>query len=697
MCLQERSAYSWIAALAIAAVIASPCGAQTVGRIRPLITAPVDDSRLVTLAGNTHPAANAANDRGAVLPEFPLEHMLLQLQRAPDREQVLVQFIDALHDPASPNYHAWLTATEFGRRFGLTAPDLQTISRWLTAQGFTVDRVYPSGMLIEFSGTAAQVLGAFHTEIHWLEVDGARHFANMSDPQIPAALAPAVAGIVSLNDFAPHPAFTRSLGGPYSYQVAPADLATIYNFNPLFKAGITGKAQTVDLAEDSDIYAPSDWSLFRKIFGLSGYSGASLTTIHPGGCTDPGVTSRDGETALDAMWASAAAPSAAIVIAACQDTATWGVLTATVNLVNGASPPGIVSISYEACETSNGVAGNAAINSAFQQAVVEGISVFVAAGDQGAAWCNWSTVPANGIGINGLASTPYNVAVGGTDFGDTYAGTNGTYWNSTNSSTFGSAKSYIPEIPWNDTCASQLLAMHLGFSVAYGANGFCNSRFGTPYLWMWAGSGGASACATGSPSIPPVIGGTCKGYRKPEWQTGVFGLPDNRVRDLPDVSLFSAGNGVWGHSYVFCYSTKTSTCGDNPNDWGYGEGTSFASPIMAGLQALVNQHIGKRQGNPNYVYYPLAAAEYGKNGNPACWSSRGNRVGKGCDFHDVTVGDDDVPCTGTYDCYLPSGTYGVLSTSDKSFEKAYGTKAGWDFATGLGTVDAYNLVMNWPK
>jgi len=63
----------------------------------------------------------------------------------------------------------------------------------------------------------------------------------------------------------------------------------------------------------------------------------------------------------------------------------------------------------------------------------------------------------------------------------------------------------------------------------------------------------------------------------------------------------------------------------------------------------------------------------------------------------VTLGDIDVNCTGVYDCYLPSGTFGVASTKDSVFNKGYGTTTGWDFATGIGTINITNLVNGWPR
>jgi subtilase family serine protease len=673
---------------------------------RPLITQNINEANLLTLAGNTRPEAGAANDRGRVQDDFAMDHMLLQLQRSPEQEAELEQFIDSLHDRTSPNYQKWLTAQEFGARFGLAQQDLTAITGWLKDHGFTVNVVYPNGMLIDFSGTAVQVRAAFSTEIHRLSVNGVEHVANMSDPKIPAALAPVVKGIVSLHDFMPHPMnkphsnYTFSSGGYTYYALVPGDLATIYNFNPAFTAGYTGTGQTIVVIEDTNVYSTSDWTTFRSTFGLSKYTSGSFTQIHPGSnCTNPGVNGDDGEAILDAEWSSAAAPNAAIELASCADTSTtFGGLIALQNLINGSNPPPIYSISYGECEAENGATANAAYSSAYQQAVSEGLSVFVSSGDEGAASCDADESNAtHGIGVSGFASTPYNVAVGGTDYGDTYSGSNSTYWSSTNSSTYESAKSYVPEIPWNDSCASVLIATIEGYSTTYGSSGFCNSRTGRDFLTTASGSGGPSGCATGSPSIPGVVSGTCQGYVKPSWQRGLIGNPNDGVRDLPDVSVF-AGNGTWKHSYVNCFSDASNGgigCTCAPSNWNAAGGTSFATPIMAGLQALVNQSTRQRQGNPNYVYYAIAADEYGTSGSSACNSSDGNTDGASCIFYDVTQGDNDVDCTGSYDCYIPSGTYGVLSTSDTSFAPAYQATAGWDFATGIGTINAYNLVMCW--
>ena len=133
----------------------------------------------------------------------------------------------------------------------------------------------------------------------------------------------------------------------------------------------------------------------------------------------------------------------------------------------------------------------------------------------------------------------------------------------------------------------------------------------------------------------------------------------------------------------------------DPANWSGAGGTSFAAPITAGIQALVNQSTGTPQGNPNYVYYALAKVEYSRYGRPGCDSTLGNGTEYYCTFYDVTEGDMDVVCYGTFNCYTPSGLFGVLSLSDKEYEKTYNSTTGWDFATGIGTLNVTNLVRNW--
>ncbi len=683
--------------LAAAAALAACAFAQAATAATPQITAPVDESALTTLQNNVHPDAVPANDRGRVPDSLQLDDMMLLLHRSDAQEAALNKLVHDQLDRNSKSYHKWLTANEFGRRFGLAQSDVDAIRSWLTAQGFSVKPMPAGGRTINFSGTAGQVREAFHTEIHAL-ADG-RHFANMSIPQMPTALAPAVIGVVKLNNFMPHTniigrtSFTWQNGAKTEHAIVPEDLATIYNLNPVFKSGNTGQGQTVVVIEDSDVKTTADWTTFRNKFGLGQYTGASFTQIHPTGsvgCSDPGLNEAEGEANLDAQWASAGAPSAAIVLASCRDTAQFGGFLALENLINGTSIPPVVSISYGDSEEGDGQTENQFISSLYQQASTEGVSVFVSSGDEGSAENDHrGTNPTHGVSISGWMSTPYNVSVGGTDFADTYLGTSSKYWKTKNTKNYGSAKSYMPEFPWDDSCANVPLSASKGFATPYGSAGYCNN--GGPHSSV-AGSGGPSSCATGQGS-GGVVNGTCAGWPKPDWQV-LVGVPKDKVRDTPDVSLMAA-NGLWGHYYVFC-DTDGSTCGSDPSTWPGAGGTSFASPIWAGFMALIVNKAGGPQGLPNPVFYSLANEEYGKKGSKACDSSA-KKVGSSCIFYDVTLGDNDVNCSGTNDCYLPSGTTGVLSTSDKKYKPAFATGKGYDFATGIGTVNVSNLVNAWPE
>jgi subtilase family serine protease len=698
---------------ALALTVTLSAGAAGQGSSRqPSITQKIDETRMTRLVGNVRPEANSQNDRGAVGDSMQLQHLQLLLQRPADSEAALDAFMDRQQTPGNPDYHNYLTAEQLGAKYGPSSADIATVRGWLEMHGFQVNGISSSGMRIDFSGTAGQITETFGTEIHNLEVNGAKHFGNMQDPAIPEALSSVVAGVAQLNDFKPRALRTpiipmtakgvsRTAVSPNftvnaDYQlVVPADLATIYDYNPLFRSGNAGQGQTVVLLERTDLFSNADYTTFRKTFGLDAYK-SKFSVVHPGGCTDPGVVvGDDGEATVDVEWSAASAPAANIELASCQDTSTnFGPFIALQALLEQRNRPAIVSLSYGGPEASQGAAGNLQVYQLYQQAAAEGVSVFVSAGDSGAASDSQNhTFSHNGINVSGLASTPFNLAAGGTDYADTFLGTTANFWNPTNTAVFGSAKSYIPEIPWNDSCASQLITLALGFTVPYGTAGSCNSAIGeSEFLDTAAGSGGPSACAYGTPTNPPQTSGTCQGYKKPSWQKGVYGNPNDGVRDLPDVSMFAA-NGVWGHYYVICYTDAAgggAPCTGSPANWAGAGGTSFVAPILAGVQALVNQRWGGYEGNPNYAYYALANLEYGRRGNASCNSTNG--TSKSCSFHDVTLGDMDVNCRGNVNCFLPSGTNGVLSVSSKKDQPAYAANPGWDFATGIGTLDVNQIV-----
>ena len=704
---------------------------------KSVITGPIDESQLVTLTGNTTPAAlRVQNDRGPVADNLIFDHLLLTLKPAPETEARFEKLIDEMHHQDSAEYHHWLTPRQLGERFGAAAQDRDTIQRWLEAHGFSINRVYQNGLVIDFAGTAAQIRETFHTDIHNLVLpNGEKHIANMRDPQIPAALTPAIEGVASLHDFFPksramqlgpvsydmvthewHPHFNVKIQGQTFHTVSPYDFATIYNLLPLWQRGFTGKGVTIALVEDSNLLHASDWNSFRDVFGLKGFKDGNFKQIYPN-CTNPGQNGDEIEAALDVEWASASAPDANIELSACANSKTVsGLDLAILNLLD-LEPPDIISDSYGLCETITGQTEIALENREAQIATALGTTFFIAQGDTGADECSPVEGFTSHLGINSGDNTAsaYAVDLGGTDFMAQYnSDVNGIpvsdYWSATNDPvTKASALSYIPEIPWNDGCTSQLIysdPVNGGYTQAYGPAGFCNTKLGREFKFSVSGSGGPSTCFTGKPSIPGVVSGTCQGNPKPAWQTGVLGIPNDGLRDQPDLSLFAA-NGVWGSFLVECMS--------DPNQFGApctakndavlegGGGTSFASPAMAGIQALIDQKYGK-QGNANYVYYALAAAQFTKQGTKACDASQttGKLPAASCIFNDVTRGDMDIPCGqngkgNSYDCYEDGiKIIGELSTSTSASEPAYPATVGYDLATGLGSVNATRLFDAWP-
>ncbi len=464
----------------------------------PQIAQAIDDAKLVQLKGSTHPLARAEFDQGSVAPGLPMDRILLVLRRSPEREATLQQFMQEQIDPTSPNFHHWLTPEEFGANFGPADEDIQKVTGWLESHGFAVTDVSKGRLFIEFSGAAAQISEAFHTDIHRYVVGGEAHTANASDPQIPATLSLVVAGIHSLNNFLSkpmhhsaglmrrsgngewvpadnaEPQFFTNVNGANLELITPYDFATIYNILPLWNAPtpIDGTGQKIAIAGRSDI-SLSDVATFRSSFGLT----ANLPVVTVNG-TDPGIPSSTDklENTLDVEWSGAVAKGATIeYVTSATTNGTGGDFLSEEYIVDNDVAP-VMSASYGICELQLGTGGNTAVDALWQQAAAEGIAVFIAAGDAGSAMCDNPDLTApsyatQGLQVNGLASTPYDVAVGGTDFN--YVNNRSTYWNATNDpTTLASAKGYIPEIPWNATCTNPLIDSLLNYSSAEMA---CNS------------------------------------------------------------------------------------------------------------------------------------------------------------------------------------------------------------------------------
>lgn len=680
------------------------------------IIGPIDEGNLVTLQGSVHPLATPAADQGAAPDSLQLGRTILVLKRSSVQQAALDKLTNDQQNAASPRYHKWLTPEQFGAQFGVSPQDIETISQWLESHGFQVEPQMAGHSMIAFSGTNAQLRAAFHTEMHSYKIKNGTYYANANDPQIPAAIAPVVVGFASLNNFplkplhsqpqmvqhttagwklaagntAVHPEFTTTDQGTLLHLLAPYDLATIYNILPLWNAGIDGTGETIAIVSQSDIN-PADVDSFRATFGLPA---KKLNIIHYG--PDPGLVTTDndeGEADLDVEWSGAVAKNATIDLVVSANTPTSGGITGAAAYILNNNLASIMSVSYGACELHIGNAGNQYFNQLWEQAAAQGITVMVATGDSGSDVCDNGALPfsESGLSVSGFSSTPYNVAVGGTDLYGTFVDPH-KYWNAANDpATLASAISYLPESTWNSSCANPEVLAALqangNDTIDTTTEALCNNAaWQSNFLNIAGGSGGASNCAISTGTTPASC---VSGYPKPAWQSGIPGIPSDGVRDVPDVALM-AGNGLWGSFYVYCESDTAAggVCDPTTSIEGAG-GTSFSAPIFAGMMALVQQKTASQLGNVNYVLYKLGNTQYAGSGAASCTSDHAV-TGNSCMFYDVTDSNNAVPCFGgTTDCTpaVAADEFGILP--------GFNAGPGYDLATGLGSINAYNLVENW--
>lgn len=658
-----------------------------------LVTQPIDDTKVVALQGSVHPLAQPGYDRGAVPDSFPTGRILLLLNRPPEREGALEQFLQAAHTRGSAIYHRWLSPEQFGEQFGTAESDMQTVAGWLASHGFRVAKTSKSRQFIEFSGTASAVLSAFHTEIHQYDVNGETHYANASEIKIPAALTPLIRGVSPMNDFRAKPmlqvlgqaTYSRSThtatpqwtlpnGTKTFYALAPEDFATQYDLAPLYKAGVNGAGQTIGIINESNI----DLSMvqaYQKLFGLpSRTPQLFINGSDPGTLADVSI-----EAYLDVEEAGAVAPGAQVNLYIGNAS---GLFTGDPDNTNLVDPlymaalhavednqASVLSVSFGNCEGFMLQSGNALWSELWQQAAAQGQTVLVSSGDSGSAGCDdangqWTTE--YGLAVNGLASTPWDVAVGGTDFYYSDYATGGAsmadLWNQTNDANNGSLKAPLPEQVWDTVYGFNAIGPYVQ-----------NSSESIP-----AGGGGASSCiysienasGSGLPFVCNNVGTQALyGYAKPSWQSGT-GVPNDGVRDLPDVSLFAAA-GTNLSAYPICAQEGDCVTGSSGNEQiTLVGGTSASAPSMAGIMALVNQKYG-RQGQANFTLYPLARQM------PSA-------------FHDITLGGNNMTCVqGSPGCSLDTNGDGFYSL------QKYSAGVGYDLASGLGSVDAGVLVNNW--
>jgi uncharacterized protein (TIGR03437 family) len=449
------------------------------------ISKPIDGSRVVVLARGTNPNARAIDDQGAMDPSAEIAYATLYLKSSDVQQAALETLLAEQQDPTSPNFRAWLTPEEYADRFGLSGGDIAKLVAWLGAGGLKVNDVARGRRWITFSGSAGSVGGVFHTEFRRYLTRGENHFANVTAPSIPEALADVIVGVGGFNDYDLTPPYVRDLGatGPDltsssgAHYLSPSDIATIYDLNPL---GLNGTGQEIAVIGNADVNL-QDIRNFRTRFGLPPNDPQMMLTG-----PDPMSTANLVEADIDLEWSGAVAPNATIIYVYARS-----VNTAAQYAVDQRIAP-VITMSYGGCEQAN----TPVLQPIAQQANAEGITWVASSGDGGAAGCDrQAEMPqaSKGLAVQIPSSIPEITAVGGTEFNDA----SGTYWNSTNTPAGGSALSYIPEMGWNDSLAA-----------------------------------GSLASSTGGASIF---------FSKPAWQTGP-GVPNDGARDVPDIALSASAD-----------------------------------------------------------------------------------------------------------------------------------------------------------
>lgn len=616
--------------------------AQTPNMITHVVD--TDQARVLT---NYRPSwASAANHVGTVPAGEQFNQLTLVLSRSPQQEQAFEELLVNQQNPASPDYHHWLTPGEVGTRFGLSDSDIATLTGWLQSQGLHVNWVSPSRIFIGFGGSVADVNRAFKTELHYYKVNGEQRVSVSSDPMIPEAFVPAIKAVHGLYTVESHPMhhigrlqsgspeFTNSNSGAHA--LAPADFATIYDL----PASLTGAGQTIGVVGRARV-STADLNNFKS---LTGSTFTNPTVIIPTvfGGVDPGpaytapTTGDDGdqvEATLDVTRAGSVAPGAQLLLVASATTQTTdGIEPPAEYLVNTTPVPAqVMTFSFGLCESLAGSAEVTFWDTLFKQAASEGISVFVSSGDHDASGCDSATPPSKPLSNspNNLCSSSYSTCVGGTEFND--VSTPSTYWNSSNGAGLSSARSYIPEGAWNEP----------------GTNS-------EPQVW---GSGG----------------GVSKFIPTPSWQTG-NGVPAARAgRYTPDISFSASGHDA----YFVCLATEGASCAAVGGNYSYITigGTSASAPDMAGVAALLNQKLGAAQGNLNPQLYQLASS------TPTV-------------FHDVSVASSGVTnCSVNTPSMCNNSAPGPTGLSGG--QAGYLVTAGYDEVTGLGSLDVANFVSAW--
>jgi pseudomonalisin len=620
----------------------------------------VEAANRVGLNGYQPAWASSANDQGSVNADLPMQHLIIVLRRSPEQQVAFERLLAEQQDPSSPNFHHWLTPVEVGERFGVSAHDIESVGTWLTGQGLSFDSISNSRTRIAFSGNASAVASAFSTELHAYSVDAEIRIAIASEPQIPLALSGvirAVSGLYTVKDRAYHGAGTGFMpvgagaidqpGGSFcngsscNHYVFPADFAKIYGLNPVYRQGADGSGQTIAIVGRARVYNQD----IENFESLSGLALKDPNVIVPPSGVDPGAAASSGgasgaqlEATIDVTRATSVAPGAQIDLVVSGNTMTLNGIAVAAEYVIDTNPvpAHIMNMSFGACEANAGASGVTFYDDMFSQAAAEGISVFVCSGDAGAAGCDGynATPPANQIASpNYICSSTHATCVGGTEFADT--ANPSAYWSSSNGVGYESALQYIPEGAWNQP--------------TYVSGGQ------TEYQASASGGGVSAYIAT------------------PTWQTGT-GVPGTQGRYTPDVAFSSSAHD----GYFACLAANGNPCTvvSGHFTFAYVYGTSAAAPDMAGLTALLNQEMSGFQGELNARLYALAET-----------------TSKGV-FHDVTIASSGVSgCSAVTPSMCNNSTPSPAALTGGL--QGYLVRAGYDEVTGLGSIDATNLMAHW--
>jgi subtilase family serine protease len=687
--------------------------------VQDRISGALANGQTVPLKGNVHRRALPHFDQGPVDPAMHMGTMTLMTMPTAAQQRAITQLLAQQQDPKSPNFHKWLTPEQYADRFGMSQNDMQRMAAWLKSQGFSMIHMARGRNWISFNGTAAQVQSAFGTEIHRYNVNGELHYANATAPVVPAALRGVVTGLRGLHDFRPRPlGIRRNTGARPDYNsstfgplVAPGDIATIYDIQALFDAGIDGSGQKLAVMGQTDIYA-ADISDFRTGFGFSSItcttnsSGVITTCSDPHLVyklygTDPGLSTNGdiSEADLDLEWAGAVARGAQLIYVNSSDA-----FTSYYNAIDDNLAP-VISLSYGLCEFDDNLLPQD--ETKLQQANTQGITIVNSSGDSGAAECDFggstgtltsTNLATQGLAVSYPASSPEVTGVGGTAI--PLANLSSTYWGTSNGTDGGSVlpngpqNGYIPEQVWNDD------AEIAEFCVQNSTSNFCKQGGTNPKagwvpivdaktaqadIGISSTGGGASNCSVQTSDFSACV----SGFPQPSWQTVTISGQSTRLS--PDVSFLATPNFP---GYVFCtqlselgLSGTGSSCASGisnsvENDASIIGGTSASAPVFAGIVTLLNQYLGTTSGlsNVNPMLYSLAIS------SPSA-------------FNPVTTGDNTVACAGgepttqpaAYRCPGATGTTGVLGFQASDADAT----TGYNLVAGLGSVNVNGLALAW--